>query len=107
MVGQIPKAHGLGRRENIDETLTFYRLPRQHHKHLKSTNMLERLNEEIRRRTHARATNKLLHAHGYLAGARSKERAFDADDVSEVEMLRHPEDVIAQDVATEVKLDLA
>jgi hypothetical protein len=38
--------------ENIDETLTFYRLPRQHHKHLKSTNMLERLNAEIRRRTH-------------------------------------------------------
>ena len=38
--------------ENIEETLTFYRLPRQHHKHLKSTNMLERLNEEIRRRTH-------------------------------------------------------
>jgi transposase-like protein len=23
--------------ENIEETLTFYRLPRQHHKHLKST----------------------------------------------------------------------
>jgi transposase-like protein len=38
--------------ETIEETLTFYRLPRQHHKHLKSTNMLERLNEEIRRRTH-------------------------------------------------------
>jgi transposase-like protein len=38
--------------ENIDETLTFYRLPRQHHKHLKSTNMLVRLNEEIKRRTH-------------------------------------------------------
>jgi putative transposase len=38
--------------ENIDETLTFYRLPRQHHKHLKSTNMMERLNEEIKRRTH-------------------------------------------------------
>jgi putative transposase len=38
--------------DNIDETLTFYRLPRQHHKHLKSINMLERLNEEIRRRTH-------------------------------------------------------
>ncbi len=32
--------------ETIEETLTFYRLPRQHHKHLKSTNMLERLNEE-------------------------------------------------------------
>lgn len=37
--------------QNIGETLTFYRLPRQHHKHLKSTNMLERLNEEIKRRT--------------------------------------------------------
>ena len=42
----------VGDEENIDETLTFYRLPRQHHKHLKSTNMLERLNEEIKRRTH-------------------------------------------------------
>ena len=38
--------------ENIGSTLTFYRLPRLHHKHLKSTNMLERLNEEIRRRTY-------------------------------------------------------
>lgn len=37
--------------ENIEETLTFYRLPPQHHKHLKSTNMLERLNEELKRRT--------------------------------------------------------
>ncbi|MCE3247559.1 MAG: transposase [Geminicoccaceae bacterium] len=38
--------------EHIEETLTFYRLPRQHHQHLKSTNLLERLNEEIKRRTH-------------------------------------------------------
>ena len=37
--------------DKIATTGTFYRLPRQHHKHLKSTNMLERLNEEIRRRT--------------------------------------------------------
>lgn len=37
--------------ENISETLTFYRLPREYHKHLKSTNMLERMNEEIKRRT--------------------------------------------------------
>ena len=36
---------------HIGETLNFYRLPRQHHKHLKSTNLLERLNEEIKRRT--------------------------------------------------------
>jgi transposase-like protein len=36
---------------NIGETLTFYRLPRAHHKHMKSSNMLERLNEEIKRCT--------------------------------------------------------
>jgi len=35
----------------IAETLTFYRLPQQHHKHLKSTNMLERINQELKRRT--------------------------------------------------------
>jgi hypothetical protein len=38
--------------ETIEYTLTFFRLPRQHRKHLKSTNMLERLNKEIRRRTY-------------------------------------------------------
>lgn len=38
--------------ENIGETLSYYSLPIEHHKHLKSTNMLERLNQEIKRRTH-------------------------------------------------------
>jgi putative transposase len=28
----------------IEETFVFYRMPREHHKHLKSTNLLERLN---------------------------------------------------------------
>lgn len=37
--------------ENIGETLTFYSLPIEHHKHMKSTNMLERLNQELKRRT--------------------------------------------------------
>jgi transposase-like protein len=37
---------------NIEETFTFYRLPKEHHKHLKSTNVLERLNQEFKRRTH-------------------------------------------------------
>jgi putative transposase len=37
--------------ENVEETLTYYRLPRPHHKHMKSTNMLERLNQELKRRT--------------------------------------------------------
>jgi putative transposase len=36
---------------NIEETLSFYRLPLPHHKHMKSSNMLERLNQEIKRRT--------------------------------------------------------
>jgi putative transposase len=36
---------------NVEETWTFYRLPKEHHKHLKSTNVLERLNQEIKRRT--------------------------------------------------------
>ena len=36
---------------NIEETWTFYRLPREHHKHLKSTNVLERFNQELKRRT--------------------------------------------------------
>jgi len=32
--------------------LTSFRLPLAHRKHMKSTNVLERLNEEIRRRTY-------------------------------------------------------
>jgi len=36
---------------SIEETWTFYRLPVAHHKHLKSTNLLERFNQEIKRRT--------------------------------------------------------
>jgi putative transposase len=37
--------------ENIEQTLTYYCWPGQHHKHLRSTNMLERLNQELKRRT--------------------------------------------------------
>jgi putative transposase len=37
--------------DNVEETLTYYRLPLPHHKHMKSTNMLERLNQELKRRT--------------------------------------------------------
>jgi hypothetical protein len=50
MAGQVPEAGGPGR-GNIIETLTFYRLPRAHRKHLKSTNLPERLNEKVNRRT--------------------------------------------------------
>ena len=38
--------------DNVEQTLTFYQWPRAHHKHLKSTNMLERINQELKRRTH-------------------------------------------------------
>jgi len=38
--------------ENVEETLSYYRLPLAHHKHMKSTNMLERLNQELKRRSH-------------------------------------------------------
>jgi putative transposase len=37
---------------SIEETWAFYRFPREHHKHLKSTNLLERFNQELKRRTH-------------------------------------------------------
>lgn len=37
--------------ENIAETWSYYRLPVAHHKHLKSTNLLERYHQEIKRRT--------------------------------------------------------
>lgn len=37
--------------DNIEETLAFHSLPGRHHRHLRSTNMLERVNQEIRRRT--------------------------------------------------------
>jgi putative transposase len=33
------------------KTFTFDRLPQAYHKHLKSTNLIERLNQEIKRRT--------------------------------------------------------
>lgn len=38
--------------EQIEQTFTFYSLPRAHHKHIKSTNMLERFNQELKRRSH-------------------------------------------------------
>src|SRR3546814_12373613 len=34
--------------ETIEETFSFYRLQRRHHKHMKSNKMLERFNEELR-----------------------------------------------------------
>lgn len=49
--GKYPKLCGWVE-DNIEQTWTFYRLPREHHKHMKSTNMLERLNQELKRRTH-------------------------------------------------------
>lgn len=54
---------------NIEETWAFCRCPRAHHKHLKSTNLLERLNQELKRRTqvvrifpHERSCLRLIRA---------------------------------------------
>ena len=48
--GKYPKLCAWGE-TNSAETWTFYRLPLAHHKHLKSPNLLERFNQEIKRRT--------------------------------------------------------
>jgi transposase-like protein len=37
--------------EGLDETFTFYRFPRGHWMRIRTSNLLERLNKEIRRRT--------------------------------------------------------
>ena len=55
--------------EDIGETFTSYRLPRQHHRHMKSTNMPERLNEEIKRRT--RVVRIFPDAEGWLRPVRA------------------------------------
>lgn len=51
MAGQVSKLCDWVE-DNVEETLTYYRLPLQHHKHMKLTNMLERLNQELKHRTH-------------------------------------------------------
>jgi len=37
--------------DNIEDTLAVYSLPEDHHKKMRSTNMIERLNEELKRRS--------------------------------------------------------
>ncbi|MDB2613843.1 transposase, partial [Chlamydiales bacterium] len=39
--------------ENIEESLGVYELPEEHRKKMKSTNMLERFNQELKRRSRA------------------------------------------------------
>jgi transposase-like protein len=38
-------------RDGIDETLVYHRFPREHHRSIRTNNMLERIMKEIRRRT--------------------------------------------------------
>ena len=37
--------------EGIDETLSYYALPREHHRHIYTNNMLKNIMKQIRRRT--------------------------------------------------------
>ena len=48
--------------ENIEQTLTYFSLPQAHHKNMKSTNMLERFNEEIKRRTKSSGSSRTRRA---------------------------------------------
>src|ERR1700754_1737644 len=50
MGGPVRAAVQLGRGEHRRDPHVLP-LPQQHHKHLKSTNMLERINQELKRRT--------------------------------------------------------
>lgn len=50
--------------ENIEETLTVYGLSEEHRKRMKSTNMLERLNQELKRRS--RVVRIFPNAESYL-----------------------------------------
>ena len=50
MGSPLPETRRVGRGNDRGDA-HLLQAPRQHHKHLKSTNMLERLNEEIKRRT--------------------------------------------------------
>jgi transposase-like protein len=78
--------------ENIEETLTFYRLPREHHKHLKSTNMLERLNRQIKPRTRVIGifpTRKAV-CDSFEASGRNPRRLDRSSRYLNMEMLRDP-----------------
>ena len=78
--------------ENIEETLTFYRLPREHHEHLKSTNMLERLNRQIKRRTRVIGifpTRKAV-CDSFEARGRNPRRLDRSSRYLNMEMLRDP-----------------
>src|SRR5436190_2103950 len=46
----------------------------------------------------------LRYANRHLARSRAKQRPLDAEDVTEIGMLREPEDVVAEHVALEVEL---
>ena len=52
LAGKIPETLRMGRREHRGDAYLLPIAPREHHKHLKSTSMLERLNQELKRRTY-------------------------------------------------------
>ncbi len=71
------------------QTLTFYRLPREH---LKSTNMLERLNRQIKRRTRVIGifpTRKAV-CDSFEASGRNPRRLDRSSRYLNMEMLRDP-----------------
>jgi len=88
--------------DNVEETLTFYRLPAQHHKHLKSTNMLERLNEELKRRTHMGAHLsewRQLLAGGPRSAVETHENWIEATRYLNMDLLREHKKQLLREVA--------
>ena len=73
---------------------TFYRLPRRHHRNLKSSKLLERLNEEIELRTQvariAPRSRLRVHALAALPSARMTKGTNAAQRIGRPWHKRHP-----------------
>jgi transposase-like protein len=85
--------------ESVSETLTYYRFPSEHHRQIRTNNMLERIMREIRRRTRVvgafpdgRSALMLAAARlRYVAGSRwGTRRYMDMDRLKEMEETESP-----------------
>jgi len=85
--------------ESVTETLTYYRFPREHHRQIRTNNMLERVMREIRRRTRVvgsfpdgRAALMLAAARlRYVSGSRwGTRRYMDMNRLKEIEETESP-----------------
>jgi hypothetical protein len=71
MAGQVPEAHRLGRGQHRGDA-ELLPTALAHHKYMKSTNMLKRLNEEIKRPSHVIRSDPDLSQRRELSAARPR-----------------------------------